>query len=151
MDRFDIALLDALQRDASQSNAVLADKIGLSASQVSRRRAALEAEGLIGAYRAVLDHAALGFGIDAFIRVALSAHGTAPADNFAAYLRGLPDIHAAWAVTGDADYLLHARLRTLADLSRLIANDLLPHAAVREVRSEIALDRIKQDAPLPLM
>ena len=150
MDSFDLALLDALQRDCAQGNAALGDIVGLSASQVSRRRAALEAAGLVTGYRAMLDHAALGFGIDAFIRVALAAHGSAASEAFAAFLRRLPEIRSAYAVTGNADYLLHARVRTLADLSRLIADDLLPHPSVREVHSEIALDLIKTDAPLAL-
>ncbi|MEL6922143.1 MAG: AsnC family protein, partial [Pseudomonadota bacterium] len=43
MDSYDVRILDALQLDASMSNVDLADIVHLSASQCSRRRAALEA------------------------------------------------------------------------------------------------------------
>ncbi|MDX5350083.1 MAG: Lrp/AsnC family transcriptional regulator, partial [Paracoccaceae bacterium] len=54
MDRFDTAILTALQRDGALTNAALAERVGLSASQVSRRRAALEAAGIIEGYSARL-------------------------------------------------------------------------------------------------
>jgi len=41
MDEFDIKLLKALQEDGRLTNNELAERIGLSASQCSRRRAAL--------------------------------------------------------------------------------------------------------------
>ena len=47
LDSFDIALLAALQRDGSMTNAALADIVNLSPSQCSRRRAALEQAGVI--------------------------------------------------------------------------------------------------------
>ncbi|HKD28004.1 MAG TPA: Lrp/AsnC family transcriptional regulator, partial [Xanthobacteraceae bacterium] len=42
MDDFDIKLLRALQQDGRLTNNELAERIGLSASQCSRRRTALE-------------------------------------------------------------------------------------------------------------
>jgi len=47
-DSFDLRILDALQRDSARTNADIGEKIGLSPSQVSRRRARLEEEGIIG-------------------------------------------------------------------------------------------------------
>jgi len=61
MDQFDLRILDALQRDGRLTNNDLAERVGLSASQCSRRRAQLEADGLIRAYHAALDPEALGF------------------------------------------------------------------------------------------
>jgi DNA-binding Lrp family transcriptional regulator len=51
LDVFDWRLLEALQQDASLTNGALAERVGLSASQVSRRRQALEAAGVVRGYR----------------------------------------------------------------------------------------------------
>jgi DNA-binding Lrp family transcriptional regulator len=56
----------------------------------------------------------------------------------------------AHALTGEADYLLKVLLRDLRELSALINEALLPHDAVARVRSEIVLETLKSDAPLPL-
>ena len=42
MDDFDLKLLNVLQEDGRLTNLELAERIGLSASQCSRRRTALE-------------------------------------------------------------------------------------------------------------
>ena len=54
MDAFDLKLLDALQDDGRLTNDELAERVGLSASQCSRRRAALEEAGVIEGYHAEL-------------------------------------------------------------------------------------------------
>ena len=46
MDGFDLKLLDALQQDGRLTNNELAERIGLSPSQCSRRRTALEQSGI---------------------------------------------------------------------------------------------------------
>ncbi|HQF32043.1 MAG TPA: Lrp/AsnC family transcriptional regulator, partial [Hyphomicrobiales bacterium] len=63
LDPFDLRLLAALQRDGSLTNQQLAERVGLSASQCSRRRQRLEQDGFIRRYRADLDAGRLGFGI----------------------------------------------------------------------------------------
>ena len=59
LDRFDVRLLAALEGDARLTNQELGERIGLSASQCSRRRSALETAGLIVGYRAELAAEAL--------------------------------------------------------------------------------------------
>jgi DNA-binding Lrp family transcriptional regulator len=52
LDQFDLKLLAALEADGRLTNAELAEKIGLSASQCSRRRIRLEETGIIEGYSA---------------------------------------------------------------------------------------------------
>src|ERR1700732_2021727 len=74
IDGFDHKILDALQRDASVTNADIGAAVGLSASQVSRRRARLEEQGITRRYRAEIDGARLGFTVTVFIHVSLATH-----------------------------------------------------------------------------
>ena len=69
MDQFDIKLLDALQQDGRLTNYDLAERVGLSASQCSRRRAALEETGIIASYHARLSTAGVGLGVVVFVQV----------------------------------------------------------------------------------
>ena len=135
MDGFDIAILDALQRDGSLTNAALGEMVHLSASQCSRRRAALEKAGLIRGYAARLDAQKLGLGLRAITRVNLRAH---------------PQVHAAFSVSGDADYVLDIRVRDLEAFAAFVHQDLLPHPQVAQVRSEIVLKTMKEGEALDL-
>lgn len=148
MDIKDSAILERLQRNANLTNAELAEAVGLSPSQVSRRRTRLEEDGIIAGYRAELDSKKLGLDIDAFVRVTLTAHNADSAKEFGQFLSSLPAVRSAYAVTGECDYLVHVCLRNLDELSEFVHQSLLPHQAVQTVRSDIALKTIVRHAPL---
>lgn len=145
LDVFDLKVLALLQADASLTNSALSEKVNLSASQCSRRRAGLEEAGYIRGYRAELDATKLGYEIQAFTRVALSAHDETTADDFASFLNGLAQVQQAHAVSGDADYLIHIRAKSLDELAEFIHGHLLPHPRVSQVRSDIVLRTIKEN------
>lgn len=150
MDATDLKLLAALQRRADMTAQELGEHLNLSPSQAARRRARLEAQGVIAGYRARLDPARLGLDVQAFVEVQMTAHN---ADNAASLLRlvgTLPQVVACWTLTGDANYLLRVWCDDLAALNALIQNRLLPHPAVARVQSQIVMDQPKADAGLPL-
>jgi len=145
LDSFDIAILLALQKDGALTNAALAGIVNLSASQCSRRRAALEEAGVIEGYTARLSAAKLGFGMRAIIRVNLSSHGQRNEDDFARFVVTHPQIRSAFSVSGDADYILDVRVRDLETFADFIHRHLLPNPQVSQVRSEIVLKTLKDD------
>jgi DNA-binding Lrp family transcriptional regulator len=150
LDRFDLRLLAALQEDGRLTNQELGDRIGLSPSQCSRRRSALEAAGLISGYRAELAAEALGLNILVFIEVNLAAHSPENAERFHRLLTRLEEIQEAYSLSGETDYLLKAIVPDLKSLSRLINETLLGHATVTRVCSSIVLERLKVSSRLPL-
>jgi DNA-binding Lrp family transcriptional regulator len=150
VDSFDLKLLAALQDDGRLTNQQLADVAGLSASQCSRRRMRLEEEGIIRFYRAELAADALGFDVIAFIHITLATHSPDNAEKFRSLVQRTAQIQEAYALTGDADYLLKAVLRDLKGLSDIVNNVLMRHQSVAHVRSSIVLDRLKQTTRLPL-
>ena len=145
-DSFDHAILKALQDDSSRTNADLAGIVNLSASQCSRRRARLEAEGVIAGYSARLEPAALGYGLRAITRVNLSAHSQRNAQDFADFLGRHEEVRSAFSVSGDADYVLILMTQDLATFADFVHLHLLPHPQVSQVRSEIVLMTLKEES-----
>lgn len=149
LDETDIRLLATLQTDAGLTAQELGEALNLSASQAGRRRQRLEADGYIRGYTARLDPVKLGLTVQGFIHVHLGTHGTNEAASFTRLVSTRPEIVSAWTMTGDADYLLRVYCDDLAGLNRLIHDVLLPHPAVARVHSQIVMDQLKRDAPLP--
>jgi DNA-binding Lrp family transcriptional regulator len=143
-------MLAALQNDGRLTNQQLADAVGLSASQCSRRRMRLEEEKVISGYHADLSSDALGFNVIAFIQVQLATHSPDNAKKFRTLVQRVDEVQEAYSLTGDADYVLKAVLRDLKGLSDLVNNVLMPHQSVAHVRSSIVLDRLKETSKLPL-
>ena len=150
LDAFDLRLLAALQDHGTLSVGDLAERVGLSASQCSRRRVRLEQLRVIAGYHARLDPQRLGFGVTAFVQVRLARHSPDNARHFRNLVERTAAIQQAYAVTGDADYLLKVMVRDLESLGALVNDVLLPHGTIAHVRSMVALEQLKNTDCLPL-
>lgn len=149
LDEMDCRLLAAVQKNAQLTAQQLGDLLHLSPSQAGRRRQRLESEGFIRAYIARVDPARMGLDVQGFVQVHLGVHGTDTASSFARLVNTRPEIVGAWTMTGDADYLLRVYCTDLNSLHRLIHDVLLSHPAVARVHSQIVMDQLKTDGPLP--
>ena len=150
LDAFDLKILEALQKDGRLTNNELADRIALSASQCSRRRSRLEAEGYIQGYQARLDRQKVGLDLLVVISVTLATHNRDNARRFAALVNDLPEVLEAYALTGEMDYHLKVATRGLSGLSRFVNDVLLPHDSVQHVKTSIVLDTLKSFEGLPV-
>jgi DNA-binding Lrp family transcriptional regulator len=150
IDAVDARLLAELQRDATLTSEALGERVGLSASQAARRRQRLEAEGVVQGYAARVAPERVGLGVQAFVQVEMAAHSPDAAKAFARLVATLPEVTAAWTLTGQADYLLRVWCEDLAGLNRLVHGALLPHPSVARVQSQIVMDTLKAETGLPV-
>ena len=127
LDRIDLKLLAALQRDGGQTNQALAGSVGLSASSCLRRVERLKAAGVIRSTIVLVDPAALGRPLTAIVEVELERHGSALRE-FLALAQVEPAITHAYAVTGEVDVVLVLRLVDMNEFNalyeRLFSDDL---------------------------
>ena len=149
IDDTDSRLLDALQKDAHLTAQELGARLNLSASQAGRRRQRLEDKGLILGYAAKLDPVRIGLHVQSFIQVQMASHTAQAAQAFSQLIDTRREVISAWTMTGEADYLLRVFCADLPGLNRLIHEVLLPHPSVARVQSQIVMDQMKPDAPLP--
>lgn len=150
IDRYDLQLLAALQRQGQATNAELGEKANLSASQISRRIQRLEEAKVISGYAALLDPPALGLGVIAYAQVILERHDKTRSSDFERQVVALPEVLECFAVTGEADYMLRIVAPDLAAFSDLMMKKLLTLPGVAQVKTNIALSKIKQTHELPL-
>jgi DNA-binding Lrp family transcriptional regulator len=150
LDATDSRLLVLLQENAQLTAQDLGERLNLSPSQAGRRRQRLEAEGYIRGYRAEIAPEKLGLGVEAFVRIVMATHSEQNARDFVRLIRAQPEITGAWTLTGETDYLLRVFCEDLAALNALVQQVLLPHPAVSRVTSQIVMERVKPDAPLPV-
>jgi len=150
MDQMDRRILAQLQADSSRSHADLAETVHLSDSQVSRRIARLQEDGVIRQQVALLDEEALGLQVEAFVAVAMASYAPDAVRLFHERISSLDEVLDCCATTGDSDYLLRIVARNLKAYSQLMNEQLLGHGDVASVRSSVVLNRIKRTTALPL-
>jgi Lrp/AsnC family transcriptional regulator, leucine-responsive regulatory protein len=150
LDEADRRLLIAVQRDASVSQAELAEQAGVSPSQVSRRLAALKEKGVLRGVVGVLEPKLAGLTCSAIIRVRLRDHAAANVREFRDLMKRMEEVTLCVMTTGESDYLMKIVARDLPHFQEIVQVKLLRCAAIAHMESSIVLEHLKDTTELPL-
>ncbi|MDH3611777.1 MAG: Lrp/AsnC family transcriptional regulator [Gammaproteobacteria bacterium] len=150
LSRADRRLLDALQQDATRSQAELADISGMSRTSCWRRIRDFEESGLIDRQVALLDPHEAGFQIQVLLAVAMTEHTDENRHDFERHVALLPEVTECFSVSGERDYLLHVVVRDMNAYNTFLNSQILRHSAVRSASSTFVLRRVKYTTRLPI-
>lgn len=150
LDGFDRRILDQLQQDGRLTNVELAERIGLSPSPCLRRVRTLEEAGVIAGYHARLVRRHVGLGLTVFINVKVERHDEEYAAAFRQAVLSMPELISCHLISGEADFLLQVVVPDLASYEQLLIGTLLKLPGIQDIRSNFAIQTIKEHGPLPL-
>ncbi|MDV6317477.1 Lrp/AsnC family transcriptional regulator [Chromohalobacter sp. HP20-39] len=150
LDRYDRQILDILQRHGRINNQELAERIGLSPSPCLRRVRALEDNGLITGYRALVDAKRLGHSLTALLHISMDRHTPERFANFEAKVAALPQVQECLLITGqEADYQLKVVVHDMDDYQNLLLNQITRIEGVTGAHSSFVLRRVLEHRPVP--
>ena len=151
LDGFDRRILKILQHEGRISNQELAERIGLSQSPCLRRVRALEENGLISGYRAMVDAQKLGLTLFALIHISMDRHTPERFANFDATVSALPEVLECLLITGqDADYQLKVVVKDMEAYQELLLNKITRIEGVTGVHSSFVMRQVVARTALPL-
>jgi len=150
LDRYDHQILDALQKDGRISNVQLAQAVNLSESACLRRVRALEDEGFIDRYAALLNQTKAGLSGNVFVHIGLHREEQSELAAFEEAIRGIPEVMECYLMTGEFDYLLRVVVANMADFERLHNEALTRLPGVARVNSSVAIRTVQKTTQLPL-
>jgi len=140
LDRFDVAILATLRRNARISNKRLAELVGLAPSTcLERVRRLVEIE-VIRGFSADVDLAALGMGMQAMIAVRMREHSRELVDSFHAYTLTLPQVLGVFHVAGADDFLVHVAVRDAHQLRDLALDAFTTRPEVDRIETRLIFD-----------
>jgi len=146
----DRRLLDALQNDATRSQAELADIAGMSRTSCWRRIRDFEKAGLIERQVAILDPRQAGFQIQVLLAVAMTEHTDENRHDFERHVQTLPEVTECYSVSGERDYVLHVIVKDMDAYNQFLNSQVLKHPAVRSASSTFVLRRVKYTTRMQL-
>ena len=150
MDKYDRAILEALQKDGRISNVQLAARVNLSESACLRRVRALEDEGYIDRYVALVNQSRVGLGGNVLVHIGLHREEQSELAAFEAAVRNIPEVMECYLMTGEFDYLLRVVVADMADFERLHKEALTRLPGVARVNSSVAIRTVQKKTELPL-
>jgi len=149
-DRFDARILAAMQHDGRLSVVELADYIGLSPTPCARRIKALETEGVIEGYAAILNPRRIGLAVLAMVQVKLTEHTDETVARFEREIAVLDEVTNCYAMTGSYDFILQVYGKDLESLSNVVLKKLIRIPNVRDLQSSVVLATLKRSVRIPL-
>ena len=150
LDKFDIAILNELQRDARLTNTELAARIGLSAAPCWRRVRALEESGFITGYRAEIDRHKIGLGVLAFVRLDAAQNSGELLKALEKAIRDIPEVVSCHYISGTGTFELQVVSRDLNTFSQFARDVLINLPNVKDLHTSFSLGEVKAGAALPL-
>src|SRR3954463_13799052 len=106
LDKFDCAILAALQADATLSISGLSEKVGLSSTPCWKRVKRLEEEGYIESRVSIVNRNKVGLPVTVFVSVRTGGHDEDNLDGFARAVHEMPEVLEFHRMSGDVNYLL---------------------------------------------
>jgi Lrp/AsnC family transcriptional regulator len=149
LDAADRRILTLLQQDSALSLAEIGEVVGLSPTPCWKRIRRLEAAGVIRARVALLDPAAVGLGVTAFVAIKAGAHDKDWLTRFSDGVAQIPEVVELYRMAGDTDYLLKVVCHDIAHYDRIYRR-LIQVAPMGDVSSSFAMERMKATTALPL-
>jgi DNA-binding Lrp family transcriptional regulator len=144
LDRFDLALLNAAQRDGSRTADSLAEHVPLSPSAIARRLRRLRAEGWIARTIALLSPRLTQQRLRALVTIELSEH--ADHRGKSALQERLTDAHQVqfcYETTGQHDLLLLFDCANMAEFNSLCDELLTADSTVRRYETSFVKREVK--------
>ncbi|WP_425468630.1 Lrp/AsnC family transcriptional regulator [Pigmentiphaga aceris] len=150
LDRFDLAILDILQRDNTTWQRAIGEAVNLSAPAVQRRIKRMEESGVIRANVALVDPNLLGQSITVLVEVEIISETADLIDAAKREFAATPEVQQCYYITGQADFMLVVIVPSMAAYEALTKRLFFQNNNVRKFRSSIAMDRVKVGMTIPL-
>jgi DNA-binding Lrp family transcriptional regulator len=149
LDAIDRKILKELQDNGRITNVELARRVGISAPPCLRRVRALEEEGYVRGYRALLDEKKLGYEITVFAMVHLASQAEPDLKAFETFVRREPFVRECWMLSGEIDFILKCVAPSLTTFQDFVAR-LTSEPHVRNVKTSLTLRNSKDAPTVPL-
>ena len=150
LDALDRKLLTELQEDGALTSDQLSERIGLSASAISRRVRRLEASGAIERRLAIVDPAKVGQGGLFIVGVEVERERPELVQKLRSWLKAEPSVQQVYYVTGTADYVLLVTAPDIAAFDRLMSEMMVANPNVRRFTTQVVMSTVKRGLFVPI-
>lgn len=142
MDEIDKRIVAALRIDGRLSNARLAEAAGLSPSACLRRLRALERDGTIRGYTAIVALPNKADVVVVIVQITLNQQTDEVMRRFESALRKCAEVREAYLMAGNTDYLVQVEATSMPDYERIHTDVLSRLPGVARIQSNFAIRNV---------
>ena len=140
LDEIDRQILRALAADGRLTNKAIAARVSIAESTCAYRMRALRAAGIITGTKVQLALGALGYPIQAVVKIRLASHSREHVNRLYADLTQVPGVLQALHVAGEDDFHLHVAVESAQALRDLVLEHVTVHRVVRQTQTQLVFE-----------
>lgn len=144
VDQIDRRILALLSNNARITNKELAYSVELSPSSVHERMKRLIENGVLAGSHADICLDRFGLSIQALLFVQMSEHEKASLSRFLRDVLEIPEVRAAWMITGRFDALIELVARDTTHLHKVVVEKFSSREEIHRIETSIVFDSAKQ-------
>ena len=138
-------LIGLLQRNARMSNEEIADRLGIDTIAVVAEIDAMEKEGILLGYHAIIDEERWDPGeVRAMIELEVQPERDGGYDKIAAMICRFPEVRTVYLISGQRDLRLEVVGTSLNEVANFVASKLAPLSGVRSTATHFFLKTYKE-------
>ncbi|MFD3310513.1 Lrp/AsnC family transcriptional regulator [Streptomyces sp. NPDC058694] len=145
LDATDREILFHMRQDGRLTNVELAKRVGLTPPPCLRRVKRLEEAGVITGYRAVIDPAAMGRGLEVLVDVEISAQDRKSFEKFETTVSSYEEVIEFRRMYGRPDYFIRVAVADHAAYETFLTSKLSGLPAVLRLTSHLTMKKIKAE------
>ena len=146
LDEIDLKILQLLQEDGRMTNVEISSRVGISAPPCLRRIRALEENGLLQGYHAVVNGKALGFEVRVFAMVGLHSQAESDLQAFETQCMDWDYVRECHMLNGEIDFVLKCVAPDLSSFQTFLTEKLTSAPNVASVKTSLVI-RCAKDVP----
>lgn len=150
LDKLDLKILAALERDGRMTKVKLAETVNLSVSPCWERLKRLEHAGVIKGYHAEVNLNKLFKPTQVWVEISLDHHQSKDFSRFESYIADVEHVVECWALGGTIDYLLRVVVPHLEAYQELLECLLDAEIGIDRYTTLVVTKEVKKNAALPL-
>ncbi|ASK29405.1 AsnC family transcriptional regulator [Chryseobacterium sp. T16E-39] len=149
LDRFDISILEILQKDNLTPQRDIGDHIGLSAAAVQRRIKRMRESGIIKADVSVIDIEKLNHSVTLIVEVFLESDKIDLIDQMKTTFKATPEVQQCYYVTGEADFVLVIVIPSMKHYELLTRKIFYSNDNIKHFKTLVSMDSVKSNLEVP--
>jgi Lrp/AsnC family transcriptional regulator, leucine-responsive regulatory protein len=150
LDRIDVKLLEAVQRNNRITSEELSQMVGLSPTACQRRLKRLRDDKIIEADVAIVSPKAVGRPISMLVMVSLERERADIIDRFKAAIRATREVMAGYYVTGEADFVIIVTAANMDEYEQFSRRFFYENPDIKGFKTLVVMDRVKAGFTLPI-
>ncbi|EBA16702.1 possible transcriptional regulatory protein (probably lrp/asnc-family) [Roseobacter sp. SK209-2-6] len=144
-DQTDLRILALLSKNARMSNKELAHSISLSPSSTHERLKRLQESGLLAGAHADVPLEQLGLPLKALLFIQMSEHEKGKLSSFLQEILKIPEVQAAWMISGRFDTMVELVARDTNHLHLLVVEKFSSREEVSRIETSVVFESIRRN------